>query len=156
MKRGPKPKPTAQLKLAGTFQASRRVEQEALPAAESLRPGQTLSARARRAWDATAPMLADNGILSEQDKRALACYCEAWARWVEARNTIATTGMWYTAASGNILKHPAVPIMETAATEMLRWSEQFGLTPSARTRIPRKEKTRTPAERLRAELDGGA
>ena len=150
VKRGRKPKPTAQLKLAGTFRADRHSEDEPAPAAESNRPGLKLSPRAARRFALLAPLLREQCVLSELDKGALACYCEAFARWYDARNAIETNGTFYTAASGNVLKHPAVSIMEAAASEMQRWSAELGLTPSSRARIPNHKRKTTPEEKLAA------
>ena len=152
--RGRKPRPTAQLKLAGTYRADRREESEPAPTAENIRPGLRLSPRAARRFATVAPMLRSQCVLSDLDKGALAAYCEAFARWYESRNTIYKDGMWYTAASGNILKHPAVSVMEAAAAEMQRWSAELGLTPSARARIPRKAENQTPADKLKALVSG--
>ena len=102
-------------------------------------------------------MLIDLGCLTEADKQALACYCEAYARWCVARDTIHRDGYFYTAASGMMAKHPAVTTMETAASEMRSWGSEFGLTPRSRTRLELQEPQQAPAEALRALLanDGG-
>jgi len=154
MTRGRKPKPTATLKLAGTYRPDRHAESEPVPPAESNRPGLRLSPRAARRFATVAPMLRRQCVLSELDKGALAAYCEAYARWYEARNAIHKDGMWYTAASGNMIKHPAVSVMEAAAAEMHRWSAELGMTPSSRARIPRSKKSETPAEKLKALVNG--
>ena len=154
MTRGRKPKPTATLKLAGTYRSDRHAEDEPAPVSESNRPGLRLSPRAARRFATVAPLLRSQCVLSELDKGALAAYCEAYARWYESRNAIHKDGMWYTAASGNILKHPAVSVMEAAAAEMQRWAAELGLTPSSRARIPRNKKTATPADKLKALVNG--
>ena len=152
--RGRKPRPTAQLKLAGTYRADRHPEKSPAPPAESNRPGLRLSPRAARRFATVAPLLRSQCVLSELDKGALAAYCEAYARWYESRNAIYKDGMWYTAASGNIIKHPAVSVKEAAAAEMQRWSADLGLTPSSRARIPRDKPTSTPTDKLRALVNG--
>ena len=155
--RGPQRHSQSDLAMRGSWRARRppptRVE---LPAADAS-PGQYLSEVAKHQWDQLAPMLIDLGCLTVADKQGLACYCEAYARWCMARDTIHRDGCFYTAASGMMAKHPAVTTMETAASEMRFWGSEFGLTPKSRTRLELQEPQQDPAEALHAllENDGG-
>jgi P27 family predicted phage terminase small subunit len=48
-----------------------------------------LSDAARKEWRRLATPLHDAGILTLADRAALAAYCQAYARWVEAEERLA-------------------------------------------------------------------
>ena len=153
---GRKPRPTETLKLAGTYRSDRHAPTEAAPAPSSTSAGVRLSARASRRFAQMSKLMRDAGLLSDVDRQALACYCEAYARWYESRNRLEADGLFLTSQSGNVTKHPAISVMENAASEMLRWSVELGLTPQSRTKLPRTKTAQTPQDRLSAMISKAA
>ncbi len=87
--------------------------------------------------------LATLGILTHLDRGALAAYCQAYGRWQAAETVLArmaekdavTEGLIIRTKSGNIIQNPIVGVANKAMADMVRYAAEFGLTPSARTRV---------------------
>ena len=62
-------------------------------------------------------------------------YCQAYARWKEAEEFITQHGTIVKTPSGYWQQVPHVSIAQTYLKIMNKFAEQFGLTPSSRSRI---------------------
>jgi P27 family predicted phage terminase small subunit len=82
------------------------------------------------------PELSRLDLVKESDRAALAAYCEAWAVFVEATQTVQREGLTIEARQGT-LAHPAVAIARNAGREMRSWAAHFGLTPSTEQALAR-------------------
>lgn len=118
------PKPTALKMLQGTAQPSRMNPAEPKPVIGAQKPDR-LSRAASEEWDRLAPMLTRLGLLRETDALAFEDLCETTVRW-------------------RMLRHKrdfrAAVASDRAREHMLKLLMQFGMTPSAATRV-----TATPA-----------
>ena len=143
MTAGRKPKPT-HLKLVTGNPGKRalpKAEAKVAPALPS--PPPHLSDEAKVEWSRVAQELFKIGLLSGVDRAALAAYCQAYARWVQAERTIAemakrdqlTGGLMIKTTNGNAIQNPLVGTANKAAADMVRYAAEFGMTPSARSRI---------------------
>jgi P27 family predicted phage terminase small subunit len=99
-----------------------------------------LTGEARTAWDELAPLLDSMGVLTSIDGNALARYCKLWGRWVTLSAAIEKHGEVYPTKdkNGNPLGLrilPQVRIVESLSAELRQLDREFGLTPSARSRI---------------------
>ncbi|MFD7319238.1 phage terminase small subunit P27 family [Streptomyces sp. NPDC059883] len=95
-----------------------------------------LSDEARAEWDRVLPGLARLELLKPEDRAALAAYCESWAQFREATETLQQDGLTIEAAQGT-LPHPAVGIARAAGREVRAWAAHFGLTPSTEQALAR-------------------
>jgi P27 family predicted phage terminase small subunit len=75
------------------------------------------------------------GLLTEVDGLALAMLCEAFAQYMAAKAVVDREGMLLMSDKGNSYQHPAAGLMTQARGELMKWAREFGMTPSARTRI---------------------
>lgn len=133
---GPKPKPTAQKKLEGNpgKRALNKDEPKLPPALPE--PPETLTADALVEWNRIAPELFTAKILTNADRAALAAYCQAWGDWVLARNHLAGEDDFTQVSENGYQAQSAwVGIANTAMTNFLKIASEFGLTPSARSRL---------------------
>lgn len=155
---GRKPKPT-QLKLVTSNPGKRQVNRkEAKTKAAIPAPPHHLTADAVEEWNRVATELFHLGILSEIDRAALAAYAMAYGRWVQAERAIAkmaekdqlTRGLMIKTSNGNAIQNPLVGTANKAAADMMRYAAEFGMTPSARSRISAEppEKGGDPADRF--------
>ena len=80
-------------------------------------------------------VLEQMGLLTEMDMAAFAGYCQAYARWKEAEEFLTQHGSMVRTPNGYLQQVPQVSIAQTNMKIMLKFCEQFGLTPSARSRI---------------------
>jgi P27 family predicted phage terminase small subunit len=95
-----------------------------------------LSDAARREWDWIIPELTAAGRLTAVDRPALAVLCEAIAAWNTATKAIAEFGAVLKSPSGFPVQSPYVSIAAKHADTIIRLSNEFGLTPAARRRLP--------------------
>jgi P27 family predicted phage terminase small subunit len=79
------------------------------------------------------------GMLTNLDMMAFAGYCQAYARWKGAEEFITRHGDMVRTPNGYLQQVPQVSIAQTNLKIMLKFCEQFGLTPSARSRMVGEE-----------------
>src|SRR4051794_7754205 len=102
------------------------------------RPPAHVSDGARKIWPRLAEMLDSSGVLTKADAIAFEVLCEA--DLLDARAAIKAFGSQYfeatTEAGGRIIRpHPAVAAIRDADRRIRAWLVEFGLTPSARSRV---------------------
>ena len=159
--RGPPPKPTA-LKLAGGNPSGRPLNgEEPVPPAGEPEPPDWMGERAREVWDRIVPSMSKIGLARSIDGGALARYCVLLVQFADAAMFIEQNGQTYThpirSVRGGKKGQPAeqpvtgfrpfpqVKLLSELNTALVKLEREFGLTPSARTRI-----------RVTAEKDAGS
>ena len=152
--RGRKPKPTAIKVLEGNPGKRPLNGAEPAPAHKAPRCPSWLEAEAKREWKRMGRILEQMGLLTEMDMAAFAGYCQAYARWKEAEEFISQHGTMVRTPNGYLQQVPQVSIAQTNMKIMLRFCEQFGLTPSARSRIIAGEGVVEPADEMERLLGG--
>lgn len=133
--RGRKPKPTLIKQLEGNPGKRKLNEFEPKPEKRAPKCPAWLDKEAKKEWRRTAKQLEKLGVLTEVDMAAFAGYCEAYARWKEAEEFISRHGTIIKTPSGYWQQVPQVSIAQTYLKIMIKFCEQFGLTPSSRSRI---------------------
>ena len=141
--RGRKPTPTHLKLVAGNPGKRAMNAAEPKPARALPMPPPELSDGAKVEWGRVASTLSGLGILSEIDRAALAAYCQAYGRWMQAERAITTMakddtltgGLLIKTTNGNAIQNPLVGIANKAMADMVRYAAEFGMTPSARTRV---------------------
>lgn len=134
-----KPKPPHLKAVTGTGRGdSGREAPQGAPLTDMTPPG-FVSERAALFWPELASLTAQMKVLSDQDRIALGMLCEALDDWHTARETIRAEGATYqaTTESGAVLyrAHPAVAMRNDAARRVQSLLGEFGLTPSARSKV---------------------
>ena len=134
--RGRKPTPTA-LKLLRNNPGRRplNAHEPKPPTARSSSPPAWLTGAAATEWRRRAPELTRLGLLTTIDRDALAADRQIFARWREAEAAIKKSGPVLKGRDGGPVKSPFVTIADRALAQLLRYQEQFGMTPSARSRV---------------------
>ena len=149
---GPKRKPTANLKLHGTYRSDRRFADEPVPDGGMPERPKFLTGPAKKEWERLAPILYEKGVLTTWDMTTFAQYCFHWGEWVSLGRAIkkAKAGKKdlrsrYTAitSKGGECLDVLVQAQLKALAASRSMAIEFGLTPSSRTRIKVGEK---PAE----------
>lgn len=125
--RGRKPTPSA---LKGRRREDEPVPPDALPRCPA-----HLSAVARKEWRRLVKPLHDMGVLSTTDRAALAAYCQAWARWVEAEEQLQKTPVLLKTPSGYVQQSPWLSVANKQLEIMGRYMGELGLTPASRSRV---------------------
>lgn len=133
--KGRKPTPTAIKVLEGNPGKRQLNMNEPKPKAKAPRCPSWLEEEAKKEWKRLAKQMEQLGILTEVDMAAFAGYCQAYARWKEAEEFITKHGTIVKTPSGYWQQVPQVSIAQTYLKIMNKFCEQFGLTPSSRSRI---------------------
>jgi P27 family predicted phage terminase small subunit len=135
LKSGPKPTPSKLKLLRGN--PGRRPLNPAEPECEpaTLDPPAWLEGDELLKWQETAPELLAAGLLATIDTDALLSYCNAWARWRVAEAHIKKHGPIIAAPSGYPVHSPYLAIADKALARMQAFQSEFGMSPSARSRV---------------------
>lgn len=146
--KGRKPKPTALKVLEGNRGKRPLNRNEPKPSPSAPGCPTWLAPEARAEWRRVVPELDRIGMLSKIDRAALAAYCETWATFVTAQRDLHERGLvLYLEAERaqteteevviyvKAVKNPSVLIARDAAAQVRQFATEFGLTPSARSRL---------------------
>lgn len=157
--RGRKPKPVEQRRRAGNPGKRPLPEPVVIGGrTQSLDPPEPFPEAARVLWDELVPILSEVGVLSPVDRPALIALCRQWARAQAAAEQIEQGGqqtLLSTGSTGQVIEHPLLGIERAASALLLRFAEQYGLTPVARTRLGLAELQRRTLARELSEVLGG-
>ena len=94
-----------------------------------------LQGEARKEWTRVGRKLLAFGLVTEVDRSALAIYCQAWARWVEAEQQLAKFGVVLKSPNGYPMQSPYLAIANKAMDQMAKILVEFGMSPSSRSRV---------------------
>lgn len=133
--RGRKPKPTGLKVLEGNPGKRALNEYEPRPEKKAPKCPSWLEPEAKKEWRRMCKVLETIGVLTQVDAAAFAGYCQAYARWKEAEEFLSKHGTIFKTPSGYIQQVPQVSIAQTYLKIMKDFCSEFGLTPSARSRI---------------------
>lgn len=142
MTRGRKPKPTKQKELEGNPGKRALNNQEPQPDVAIPECPPHLEGEARKEYQRITAELVKLKIISQIDRAALVAYCQAWSDYVQATKKIKKEGEVLYSDKGNAYINPWKNIQTSALDRVLRYSAEFGMTPSSRSRI----KVETPTE----------
>jgi P27 family predicted phage terminase small subunit len=143
---GRRPKPSALKKLEGNPGKRAINQNEPKPTGIPNCP-RHLSDEAKAEWKRIARELAAIGLLTSVDRAALAAYCSAYGRWVEAeRGLQKSAALIVKSPSGQPMQNPFVGVINTAFDQMRKFLIEFGMTPSSRSRLQVQITPETPAD----------
>lgn len=140
----PKPEPTVMTLLKGNpaKKSLDKLKDDVNPTIPPKAPKSPhfLSGYAKEEWIEISVKLHRLGLLTEVDINALAIYCQAYARWREAEEELALESLTLESTNGNVIKNPLVSIANEAMRDLSRYLSDFGMNPSARTKVKAAEK----------------
>ncbi len=154
--RGRKPKPTHLKVVTGNPGKRQLNENEPRPDLSIPAPPPHLSDEAKVEWGRVCDQLYRLKLLSDIDRASLAAYAQAYGRWVQAERALAkmaesdgvTKGLLVKTRNGNAIQNPLVGTANKAMADMMRYAAEFGMTPSARSRLSTDgEDTEDPSRR---------
>jgi P27 family predicted phage terminase small subunit len=99
-------------------------------------PPDWVSAEVAAAWRHDAPMLYDAGLLTVLDEAAFLGLCDLRVRWTRAQKALSeSSSLLIKTPNGMPMPHPLIAIVNQAWKLYLLTLAEFGLTPSARSRV---------------------
>lgn len=137
--RGPKPLPANVHKLHGNPSklAKHRLTGTVEPDVVVPNCPAHLLPDAKKEWNRVTPLLKKLGIISELDRAALAVYCQAYARWVQAEKKLkelGEKGLIDVTPSGYKQIGVWFQVSNRAVEQMNKALSEFGMSPSSRSR----------------------
>ena len=85
------------------------------------------------------------GVLTTIDRAALAAYCQAYGRWVEAEEKLKETPSLFKTPSGYVQQSPWLGIANKQLELMGRYMTELGMTPASRSRVAAAGMSAQPA-----------
>jgi P27 family predicted phage terminase small subunit len=95
------------------------------------KPPEHLAAAARAKWGETLPALAD---IEPGTLDALATYCAAWSRMIEAEAKVRELGPVVKSPQGFPVVNPYLAVLQQERRACRQWAEELKLTPKSRGR----------------------
>lgn len=133
--RGRKPVPTAMRVLRGNPGKRALPTDEPQAAAFLPDPPADLIGEGLAEWRRVGPHLLQLGLITALDAPAFIAYCRNWHRYVGAEQKVTEKGLIVVAPSGFPIQNPYLAIANRALAECRAFWADFGMTPSARTRV---------------------
>jgi P27 family predicted phage terminase small subunit len=151
--RGPKPTPTALLKLRGSWRGELNRNEPKPPKKKRILPPKGIRARAKIVWNRIFPIVRNMQVMTVADVDALERYCETLIIWRDLRDFLDTNGTamaiieneHYEGTGRNrvliprrivrFTKYPQAKQFLEFSAAITRYEESFGLNPSARSRL---------------------
>ena len=134
-RRGPPRLPSKIVQLRGNPGKRRRNRSEPKPKAGAGTCPTWLSTEAKREWRRIVPELERLGLATTLDRALLAVYCDAWAQFQRTTKVLQQEGSTFTTKGGFVRQRPEVAIQRAAVDTIRQLAAEFGLSPSARSRI---------------------
>ena len=138
-RRGPRPTPTAHLRLVGSRELEHRHD-EPKPELGAPSPPAWLSREAMAEWRRVVPELTRIGVLAKVDRAVLVAYCESWALFTAAQRTTLDRGITQKNRDGLDIPAVHVRVLNDTRAAFLRFAQELGLSPSARVRMTTQAK----------------
>jgi P27 family predicted phage terminase small subunit len=167
--RGRKPKPTHLRVIEGNPGKRAINRNEARPPVSAgLAAPAHIGPDGKREWRRVARQLEVLGLLASIDRGALAAYCAAYGLWADAQRRLAAynasekgkkAGAYLIETPGGaIIQHPLVGIVNQARKDVVKFAAEFGMTPSARSRVDVRPEgggaARAPASKFSGLVNG--
>ena len=137
------------------IEARKKAEAKLQPNKDKIKCPRWLGREAKKEWRRVREELEELGLLTNIDITALAIYCDAFSKLLQANEEIESRGMFveYTNNDGatNTIENPAVRTANRYADLIRKMCGEFGLTPSARCKLTlpkQEEKEETPFDRM--------
>ena len=133
--RGRKPKPTNLKELAGNPGHRPLNQDEPKPQTVMMQAPRFLDDVANKEWRRISRELYPLGLLTKIDRSALAAYCQAYSRWIQASEEIEGKSLTLKTENGYEYPNPLLAIINNALEVMRKFGVEFGMTPSSRSRL---------------------
>ena len=151
--RGPAPEPTALRIVKGNPGKRPLNEREPQPRVRKPHCPDHLDEIAKQEWKRLLPILRRMRVLTEADYIALGNLCLQYSVLIKAEQQLAKSGLLFKTPSGYVQQSPLISIVSNASQQVTGLCREFGLTPSARSRVqttqPDDDKQESPWEALK-------
>lgn len=127
--------PTAIKLLRGNPGHQKLNAKEPKPLVDLGKPPPELSLPAKRIWHKYGKQLRELGVMTRIDEASFAAFCQTYARWLEVNTYLRDAPLLLENAKGGLAINPALKLLDTLQTALMRVAGDFGLSPSSRSKI---------------------
>lgn len=141
MKPGPAPTPSAVLKLRGSHRAKTGREFEPKPKYQrKFKAAKWMNEKTVKLFRNICDRLKPAGVMTAIDRDALVAYAYTWSMFEESAEWVSKHGQMQPIKDDNgvvveLRPWPQVKIVKDLLPILLRYQQEFGMTPSSRTRV---------------------
>lgn len=139
-KRGPAKMPNTLRLLHGDKNPDRYNPNEPQPREGTMEVPADVSDEVAAVWRARLPELEAMKLAFPSDIDSWRAFCEAVVIHEKASRILATSPVLIKGLHGGLIRNPALQVQRDAALSLLRFAQQFGLTPSARATVEAQSK----------------
>lgn len=139
-KRGPAKMPNNLRLLHGDKNPSRFNPNEPQPREGTMDPPEDISPEVARVWRERIGELEAMNLAFPSDVDSWRAFCEAVVIHEKASKVLANSPILVKGLHGGLVRNPALQVQRDAALALLRFAQQFGLTPSARATVEAQRK----------------
>ena len=140
---GRRPTPTRLKIIKGTDQPCRIRKDEPKSKNDNIKMPVGMSPEAKKQWKKVVKELSNSKIITNLDVHALQMYCEAYSTWYTANQAIQKHGAVMMSKGGYPSQSPFLHVANKAFDQMKAMLIEFGMTPSARTRVSATDTKKT-------------
>jgi P27 family predicted phage terminase small subunit len=131
-----RPRKPKELKvIQGTFRKTREPKARPDFSGKVPNPPMWLNAAARREWRRVVKEFAKLDMLKGIDFAELAAYCGAFADMAQLSKDIEKEGVVSPTINGGVQRNPKTTLLKEAREFIHKSCQQFGMTPSSRSRV---------------------
>lgn len=141
-KRGPKPKPLAQLIAEGSSGVSKRKRRaEKAAAIKPLLPGMPKKPTfddqpyASEKWDELVELMMSANIITKLDADCIELYCKTWQSYRLVEIIVFTKDGPIIEDENGMREHPGIKTLNTICATLLKLQDKLGLNPANRDKI---------------------
>ena len=134
-RRGPAPTPTGVKLRQGETRPSRVNRMEPLPRRGAPQMPRGMDAEAQKVWRRIVREMRGSDVIVGADADVLRCYVEAVARYAQAAELYAKSGLIVRGVhrgAGELVKNPLHQVVRDHADQVRLFARELGLSPSAR------------------------
>jgi P27 family predicted phage terminase small subunit len=136
--------------VEGTHRKDREAKNPPKPERGTLSPPRWLNRAAKLEWRRVVKWLDKMAMASDFDRAVLATYCQAYSRLQEFEKAVQEFGITFVTDKGYVCQRPEVSLAQKQAALVKSLAQEFGMSPSARTRVTvaPKATSKDPTEEL--------
>jgi P27 family predicted phage terminase small subunit len=127
--------------LRGTYRKDRDNPDAPEPERGRLSPPAWLNRSAKLEWRRKVKELDELNLASDFDRPLLAAFCQAYSRLQELERIVEEKGFTFVTERGYVCQRPEISLAQKQAQLVRSLGAEFGMGPSARTRIRVPPKT---------------
>ena len=94
-----------------------------------------LDSDAKKEWNRISKILKKYKLITQADRTALAIYCQEYSAFIRATVELSKEELVIPTVTGGIQKNPLAVLRNQSANTLVKYLNEFGLTPASRSKV---------------------